>query len=265
MKKFLLLSAIMAVAISSQAQGTFNKGERKIDLTVGIGMVDYAYKPLATFDQHFGMEWGIARIADKVTIGVGFAVNNTYGGKYQGLVIGQYDYKYYRTTTGSMYSFITNKWSSINDQQQITRKGEGSADADIAREDVNALVTVSFHFTPIPKLDTYLKVGCGVGCMTYIIGNYRNEQGFKSENVNNHMEDKYTDITTRYYYNDLDHTQWSSFDPKVVPAIATYVGATYYLTNQWGIEAQFGLISANLNDDYPNSYSMFAIGATYKF
>lgn len=101
--------------------------------------------------------------------------------------------------------------------------------------------------------------------MTYIIGNYRNEQGFKSENVNNHMEDKYTDITTRYYYNDLDHTQWSSFDPKVVPAIATYVGATYYLTNQWGIEAQFGLISANLNDDYPNSYSMFAIGATYKF
>lgn len=50
--------------------------------------------------------------------------------------------------------------------------------------------------------------------------------------------------------------------------MATYVGATYFLTESWGIGTQFGLISANIKDKdkgYPNSYGIFAVGATYKF
>lgn len=269
MKKFLLLGAMGLIAFSVHAQDAFDKGDRKMDLAIGVGTVAYADKSRGTFDQHFGMEWGIGRIADKVTIGFGFAVNNIYGGKYQNKVIGEYDYKYTRTTFGKVYNFSTKKWDRINETKKVSREGIGTADADITREDLNALVTISFHYSPIPQLDTYLKIGTGVGYMTYLVGNYQNTDGFQSASVNDHRETQYTDITTRYNYNDLDHVKWSSVGgSKIVPAMATYVGATYFLTESWGIGTQFGLISANIKDKdkgYPNSYGIFAVGATYKF
>lgn len=257
------------IALSAHAQDAFDKGDRKMDLTIGVGTVAYADKSRTTFDQHFGMEWGIGRIADQVTIGFGFAVNNAYGGKFQSKVAGEYDYKYTRTTYGKVYNFSTKKWDRINETQKVSRQGVGTADADIAREDVNALLTLSFHYSPMPQLDTYLKIGAGVGYMNYLVGNYQNTDGFHSASVNDYRETQYTEVTTRYSYNDLDHVKWSSVgDSKIVPAMATYVGATYYLTECWGIEAQLGLISTNIKDKdkgYPNSYGIFAVGATYKF
>lgn len=55
---------------------------------------------------------------------------------------------------------------------------------------------------------------------------------------------------------------------KVVPSMAIYVGATYMLTDRWGFDVQAGLINANLKGakkGYPNSYGVFALGASYRF
>lgn len=270
MKKFFVFGLIGFMSLCASAQGVFNKGERKIDLTIGVGSIAYdkVVDANAMFDQHFSMEWGIASIADKVTVGLGFAVNNSYGGKIESLVVGKYDYKYAFRNYGKIYDFSANRWKSYNETRNVTRKGVGTADADIKREDVNVLATVSFHYSPIERLDTYMKLGVGVGYMTYLISNYRNIKGFEKANVKNYHESKYNSYTDEYSYDDLEHAEWDGLESKIVPALATYIGATYYLTEKWGVEAQLGLISANIKDKnkgYPNSYGVFAVGATYKF
>ena len=47
--------------------------------------------------------------------------------------------------------------------------------------------------------------------------------------------------------------------------MALYVGATYYITDNWGIDAQIGMISSVLQKSYTNSFAIFAVGASYKF
>lgn len=268
MKKLLLLALIALANVGIFAQDAFDKGDKKIDLTVGVGMVDYSDKSRATFDQHLGMEWGIGKMFDKVTIGLGFAVNNIYGATFESRVAGEYDYSYNYSYYGKSYDFSENKWVKKSDSKKMQREGVGTADADVSREDVNAVITVSFHYTPIPKLDTFLKIGAGVGIENYLFANYRNETGFYSADVNECKETKYTEFTTVYKYNDLDHVKWNGYDVKVAPSVVAYIGATYYFTSNFGATAQFGLISSNIkpNDEgYPSSYSLFAIGATYKF
>lgn len=259
--------AIFAVATSANAQ-EFNKGDRKADLTVGVGVVAYKDESRVTFDQHASMEWGVASVVGKFTIGVGFQVNNSYGGRFDSKVIGEYDYYYTSHTRGKVYSYKDKKWNPLNEDKEIHRKGSGTADATIAREDVDVLATVSFHYSPIKRLDTYVKVGAGVGYMTYLYGNYSNEQGFTKSDYERNNSSKITDTRTWWSFNDLDHVKWSNGDSKIVPAIGVYIGATYMLTERWGLDAQIGLISANIKDadkGYPNSYGVFAMGASYKF
>lgn len=267
LKTIIAAVSVLAAAIPTQAQ-VFAKGDRKVDLTIGVGLVAYKDESRATFDQHASMEWGVASVADKFTLGVGFQVNNSYGGKYDGMVAGEYDYTYTLREYGRTYSYKDNKWHRMDEKKEMHRKGVGTADASIAREDVNALATVALHFSPIPKLDTYVKVGAGVGYMTYIIGNYSNEKGFKSADHYSKTNNKIAEITTTYKYNDLDHVKWSGADGKVVPSMAAYIGATYMITDRWGADLQLGLVSANFKNakkGYPNSYGIFSIGASYRF
>lgn len=253
---------------NTYSQDVFVKGSRKMDLTIGVGTIEYPDKNRATFDQHFSMEWGVGRIADKVTVRLGFQLNNSYGGTFEGMVAGIYDYSYRFTTTGQVYSYSDKKWHSVNDSKDIKREGVGTADADISREDINALFVAGFHYSPLKKLDTYVKVRVGVGVMNYIVSNHRNTSGFGSANVNSVNNSNIVNTTTTYRYNDLDHVQWEGFDAKVVPAMSVYIGATYMITPQIGADIQLGIIGANLKDKnkgYPNSYSVFALGSSYHF
>lgn len=248
------------------AQGVFNKGDRKADLTIGVGAVSYADKSRATFDQHLGMEWGIASFADRFSLGIGFAVNNSYGGGFDSKVAGTYDYSYTRTSYGRVKR--NGSWEYFNDKKQIHRSGVGTGDATVSREDVNALFTAAVHYSPIPKLDTYVKAGVGVGYMSWIVSHIHNEQGFKKANVNETNKNSYYETTDIFSYNDLDHVKWQGYKSKVVPAMSFYVGATYMLNDRLGVDAQIGLISANLKGNksgYPNSYGVFAVGASYRF
>lgn len=270
MKQKILLLGLLSVttALSSVAQGVFNKGDRKVDLTVGVGTVAYTDKSRVTFDQHLGMEWGVASVADKLTVGVGFNINNSYGGSIDGMVTGTYDYTYIRRSYGKTFSYKNNRWESFNDTKEIRRNGVGTADADVAREDVNAQFVAAIHFSPMSKLDTYLKVGAGVGYMSWVVSNLHNESGFKKADVHETSSSKVHQTTDTYSYDDLDHVKWQGFKSKIVPAMSVYLGATYMLNDKWGVDAQIGLISANIKGNkkgYPNSYGVFALGASYHF
>lgn len=267
-QKFLLLGFFSVIALNGMAQGVFNKGHRKVDLTLGIGTVNYPDKSRVTFDQHVGMEWGIASIADKLTVGIGFNINNTYGGTFDGMVTGRYNYSYNWLSYGKTYSYKYDKWEPFRKNKKVEREGIGTADADVSREDVNAQFVTAIHFSPMPKLDTYLKLGAGVGCMSWVVSNIRNEVGFGKADVNNTSSSNIHEVTDSYKYDDLAHVKWDGYRSKVVPAFSVYLGATYMFTDKWGVDAQIGLISANIKGNkkgYPNSYSIFALGASYRF
>ena len=268
MKKLLLFLAVASFGVKGMAQAPFDKGDRKMDLTIGVGTIEYADKNRATFDQHFSMEWGVAKIADKVTVGLGFAINNQYGGSYESIAAGKYDYYYNHHSWGKVYSFSKDKWEKFDSNKRVHREGVGTADANVAREDVDALFTCSFHYSPLPKLDTYIKVGAGVGVMNYIISGHKNLKGFSSADYYNHDVSKYNDSYDSYSYNDLDHVKWNGYHAKLVPSMAAFAGATYYLTERWGADLQIGVIDANFKSKkkgYPNSFGVFAVGCTYKF
>lgn len=269
MKKLFILSVLAGIAFSGSAQGVFEKGDKKMDLTIGVGTVAFKDKNRATFDQHFTMEWGVASIADKFTIGVGFAVNNMYGGKFESQTSGTFDYSYNIHTSGKLYDYASKKWKSFSDHTKGKRKGGGTADIDVAREDVDALAIGSLHYSPIINLDTYVRIGVGVGVMNVIYSNYRNLDGFKKVNEKNETNTNILKSTTTFQYDDLQHVKWTNKPKsKVVPSMAVYLGGTYYFTPNWGADLQIGVINANFKDwkkGYPNSFGVFAVGASYKF
>ena len=264
------LAAAALLTASAAAAQPFANGDRKADLSIGVGIIDYpaGMSDKATFEQHLGMEWGVASFADKFTLGVGFTINNLYGGTYETRGYGTFDYTYTVRTYGKRYSYISEKWESINDSKEQHRKGAGEADMKVSREDVNALANIALHYSPMNKLDTYVKLGLGVGVMNWIYSDFKNMKGFESKDHNKKTENKISDYTTTYRYNDLDHVKWPSSKAKVCVALAAYLGATYYLTDNWGVNMGIGLTNSNLKTGrtgYCSSYGIFSVGATYKF
>lgn len=266
MNRLILLGAIGLTAIAATAQ-EFDIGTRKASLSIGVGTVKWADKGRTTFDQHLNMEWGVARVANDFTIGVGFAVNNAYGGSCETYASGSYNYKYnvsyYVKTLNSQ-----NRWVASSETETRVRKGSGIAKCDEAVEHYNAMATASIHYSPMSQLDTYAKFGLGVGGMSFVLSNYHDESGFGKSDIDYTLETSKRIDHTKFSYNDLDHVEWDGLKTKIVPAVAFYVGATYYITNNWGVDAQFGLVSSNLKGakrGYPSSYSIIAIGAAYNF
>ena len=256
MKKLITLFALFAIVVGVNAQNVFEVGDKRIDINLGGGIINYAERPRMTFDQHINLEWIVAKLGKKVTLGVGFAVNNTYGGFKETEMTGEYDYMYTITTT-------TN--NAAVDKQE-SRKGIGRADAEISRDDINAMATVSFHYSPTKKLDTYVKIGAGIGGLSYIIDDINVIEGFDSKNVHRASSSNPNNIVT-YRYNDLDHTNWNGYEPNVAGSVAAYIGATYYFNDELGLDAQVGLVSANLSNKAKNAnaFSLFALGIAYKF
>lgn len=265
MKKLIVLGTIFMSTVAMNAQ-SFEVGNKKADLTVGVGVVDFG-KVRATFDQHFNMEWGITNVADKFTLGVGFAVNNAYGAKHESAALGSYDYEYTRIVS-TREKNSNNRWVTSSDRDEIRRKGNGAASCDEAIEDLNAMATVSLHYSPKSGLDTYAKIGVGAGVKTSVLSNFHDEVGFAEINYEHTSEGKTKEITTRYSFKDIDHVSWEGKSAKIAPAFAIYLGATYYINSIWGIDAQLGLVSSNIkvsDTGNPSSYSIVAIGASYKF
>lgn len=266
MKKILLMIATTAMLSSAVSAQVFKVGDTRTNLTIGVGALSPKGNSKATFDQHFTMEWGVANIAEDFTIGAGFAINNTYHNMGVLPIVGTYDYYYlYSWRVRTSYTDTGNK------TKQVHREGYGFAEANVHRDDINAQGIVSFHFSPLNKLDVYSIAGIGIGLMNFSVVNIRNERGFAEANEDYESGNRLGSGSYSYYkysYNDLDHVKWAEYKTTVVPSFSIYVGGTYYLTEHWGVDLQIGLLSANIKvkeNGYPSSFGTFAMGASYKF
>lgn len=271
MKKILLIIVTTAMLSSAVSAQVFKVGDTRTNLTIGVGALSADGKSDATFDQHFTMEWGMISMAEKFTVGIGFAINNNFRNIGKSAIIGNYNYTYSYLSShrysGSGVSNITTKTNAVR------RKGTGTMACDMAIDDADALFIATLHYSPINKLDLYGIIGAGVGIMTYPVRNFGKTEGFSEYSSNGtEIGDRYGKgiylKTYPYYYNDLDHVEWTKHKPQVVPALALYVGGTYYLTEHWGVDLQIGLLSANIKvkeNGYPSSFGTFAMGASYKF
>lgn len=276
MKKiFLLAMGILMAGSAIAAEPVFEVGDRQVSLNIGVGAMyrkGGEPKSPATFDQHLGMEWGVAKFADKFTLGVGFQVNNSYGGKYEGAIMGSYDYSYYERFQSWKWNSSSKRWQlDRNENVTHTRKGTGICEADITREDVGAEIVASLHYSPMSKLDTYFTIGAGAAYQHYLFSNMHNYQGFSKVNIGPNETEVPKVIKTKssgYSYDDAAHAKFEGYKDHVAPTISAYIGATYFLKDNIGVGAQIGLISNNLRigkKAYSPHYSIFTVGATYKF
>lgn len=260
----------------------FGKGDKQVTVGLGIGRINVNGEDAkeVAFDQHVGMEWGIANLTDKFSLGVGFEVINMWGGHNKSLINGHYDYEYdFREI---QYTKDGYNWKVSSDTTSPRRRsGNGTAKVESFREDVAALVTFSMHYSPISKLDTYVKLGIGGGVMTSVTGDITDKTdekgaGFKSANVNetSQSDKKWMQykVTVMYRYDDLQHVEWENFasgSKGCISAMAN-IGATYYVTDRFGIGAEMQISTNGGNfkvkkDGLSESKPLFSIHCAYKF
>lgn len=270
MKKILLL-CVFGLACSGARAQSFSEGDIQVGLTIGAGTVAYDDKSRGTFDQHLTVDYGVTSFADdRLTLSIGGALNNAYGGSFDTPLFGTYDYTFKKTEITHSWNSSTNSWADPrNESKKERRKGNGTAEGRASREDVSLLFTVGLHLAAADKLDVYAQVGAGFGFMNHVFGKYDNLVGFEEADVDTEKttpgESK---VRTSYKFDDLSHVKWQGYKTKFVPSLAAYVGVTYYFTEHFGATTQLGLIGSNLHlskNGYADSYSIWSIGAVFKF
>lgn len=259
MKKIALMASMLMLSVMISNGQTFDKGDYVLNVGVGVGTVKNLpnIERQTTFTQKLSMEWCVVdKLGERGSLGIGFAVNNGYGGKYSTALVGEYDYEYILTTR------VQNLNGGYNyDRREIEREGFGSANADLSRNDLSLLFTTSFHYQMGKKLDTYLTLGVGATGIIDVVSNVRNELGFSS------ASSSLTDdaMSASYKYDDLKHVEWIGVGATVQPAIAAYVGARYYFTDHFAANIEAGLLNATLSKKYGFGYNHLAVGLSYKF
>lgn len=270
MMKKLTLTAIAAIAaVSGAFAQEVKEGDRLVDLGIGVGDASGAM-----FTQRLGMEWIVKDnvINDMFSLGVGFQINNGVGAKYDFYNVGAYDYTYKITIQKK-----APRYPASYEYHDGHRSGYGAAKCDITREDLSIMPTVSLHGKFVEKLDVYATFGLGLGLMNSIKGDYKEVDympgvgevsgGFSKQNYKRVSEVGNETWTTTWSYDDFAHAKWKVKEPgtKAVFSTAFFVGARYFFNDNWAVNAQLGLLTANVNKNLGNSYNVFSVGATYKF
>lgn len=270
MKKFtfFLLTLVSTSTVFAQ---TFKRGDMVADLTIGVGSAQVSAqhyndnkelisekqaKP--TFTQKLGFEVGIWDITENSALGFGVNINNACGAAHNSYVTGTYDYTYYSTS----YTKNNGRWQTSNHQEH-KRSGSGNAIAKTTIDDFNVMFKLAYHHQLIDNLDTYFALGFGVDSRRNFYGSYSETTGFsaaRQEYDSNHSGS----FQLTYSYDDLDHVEWQNSTSFPAFCMAAYIGARYYLTENWGITCELGLTSLSIKKDL-NDFSIFNLGACYKF
>ena len=259
--------ALLASFVLAPAQ-TFQKGDKVITAAGNIGMFDTPDDMKLGYGGKISFEYGVADglFGGKGSIGIGITATDLYGGTYEGVNIGSYNYNY----TSVTYSRMKTPGSSRYYIEEMTgthhREGEGSAKCDVNRNDATLLATVSLHYQFMDKLDTYFSVGGGATYVKRFFSNYHNAIGMSKED---HIRQKpsvsnYDGPVVSYAYDDFAHAKWQGGGSKVYPAINASVGARYYITNHWAVSAEVGLNAFTIKKNI-NAMTLGSIGACYKF
>lgn len=282
MKHLLLTIAIAAAPLSITAQ-SIDGSTRFIDLGIGVGASEGSGDTKGMFTQRLAAEWIVRDnifnlFGQDFSLGVGFQIDNAVGGRYSNLVSGKYDYTYTITTTTHKKDNGHGRPITTTETQTGHREGAGLALADVTRDNMSFMPTVSLHGKFIDRFDFYATFGLGLGIMTNTLGNFEpTEVNIPGVGIVGGMDktDYYEKGTRpngdvwekRYSYNDADHAEWNKkpYKTKASFACAFYVGARYFLNSNWGLNAQFGLVSANVSKKYGNSHNILSVGATYLF
>lgn len=263
MKKFgLTCLAISFLSLTMSAQGT--DWSRVANASVGVGVVSYEEKSPSTFTQQVGMQWKIKNdlLIKDLSLSVGFAVNNSYGGKMPMNLSGAYDYEYIS------YVKVESPRTGVSyNNSTVRRIGSGKGTANLMREDLSIMPTVSLNYVVMPRLEVYATFGIGVGMMHQMFKDLKAVSGFEKDSDYQVKTLNGTKRTFYYSYNDLDHVNWGedALSTEACLAISFYAGARYWLTDRWSANANVGLVSANIKESMGNSYNVFSIGASYSF
>lgn len=272
MKKIFVMVVACMIAGTAMAEGTaeFKKGEFIGNLGIGVGVNAGNGVSGATFTQKAGFEYALHNFSEKMTLGIGFTAANSYGGRRNTKVAGVYDYEYTIHTQSHVRDYTVFRRVVYNDKNYNTikrRQGVGMADATFSADDIKLMPTISFHYQVMPSLDLYATIGAGVAIMNGILSNMHNYVGFKSDSDNGRRKSLGGDswISDTYSYDDKDHATFEGGYTKVGGAFAVNVGARYFFSKHWAAFSEFGITAVSIKSDYPKSWDLFNVGATYKF
>ena len=264
MKKllFLLTSAIALVAVASSdaTAQTVAKGDNIVSVGGGVGIDAYAEAKI-TWTQKLVYERIIkdGLFNGKFALGVGLTAGNAYGGKYEGMVAGSYDY-YYTVT------YLTaNRYGSpvFDRQEQWHREGTGTAKADCVRDDVSLQLNATMHYSPTDHWDLYFTIGGGAVMIKPLYSNYRNTSGLGE--YERDFFDQRLGYGMKYSYNDLDHVEWQGGKTKFAASVSAFIGGRYWFNNHWAVQLEAGLLNFHIKKSYGHGYHFASIGASYKF
>ncbi len=262
----------------SQAQA-IDESSRFCDIGIGVGASEGSGKTLGMFTQRIAAEWivnnNIFNIGDYgFALGVGFQIDNALGGRTSAIVDGSFDYGYEYHILKKSTDQGHPTWQS--ETYYGERKGIGLANAEVLRDNISLMPTVSLHGKFFSNIDVFATFGAGIGIQTYSLSDYTAINsgvpgvGFESRDFSKESSVHEEEWIWSGGYNDIDHAQWNKkpYKTKATFACAFFVGARYFFNSSWAINAQFGLVSANVlrkNGNSLNSYNILSVGATYSF
>lgn len=262
------LCAVGAQTVTAQA---FKKGDIVADLNLGVGIartvdthvnsqkefvMDKVSKTV--FSQRIGLEFGVCDFSDKASLGVGFSFANGIFSNRQP-VSGNYDYEYQTT---NYHRGNRNQWEKYQ-TQTVNRKGSGTALAKNSIDDLSLMARVAFHYTFLDRLDTYVGIGFGLARLSDSFSDFSDMDGFssKDEPFDPNHAGNYQICGS---YNDLDHVKWDGGTSSSRYAVAAYLGARYYIADNYGVNVELGLPNVTLKKHY-NHFDIFSVGFSYKF
>ena len=246
----------------------FKKGDFIGNLGIGVGAHRLNGYGGATFTQKASFEYGLGQVAKNLSLGVGFAIANSYGDKAETTLYGAYDY-YVNTTMYHYHKNSAGRWTTESYAgSKIHRQGVGSVDASIASDDIKFMPTLSLHYKFSSSLEAYATIGAGVSVLNGIVSDEHNYQGMKKEekvkDINTNVMKEQHSLT--YKYDDLEHAKIEGGEyHKVGGAFALNVGVRYYFTNRLAAFGEFGVNAVSLKNNYARSWDILSIGCTCKF
>lgn len=270
MKKIIATLALAVVGTVGISAQNFEKGDIVMDVNLGIGADRTSDTHLngqgqrntrktnkVSFTQRIGVEFGIFDIDEKSSLGIGVDLQNSSAWSSHA-VNGSYNYSYEVTkwVLGDNSTWIRDE---VN---RVERNGMGSAIADAVIEDFSISLRLAYHYAFTDKLDTYAAIGFGLSHVKCYYSNYKDYRGFEYEAK--FLDEKQADPTQlTYNYNDIDNANWKS-EAMARVNLSLLVGARYYLTDHWALNAELGLPMMSFKGGN-NHYNIFSFGASYKF
>ncbi len=263
-----VLLMLAASSFSASSAETFGKGSVVINLQGNIGFMDTPDDNKLAYGGRLSFEFGLADIIeDKGSLGLVLVASDLYGGTYESLNAGKYNYSYTSTTYYKEQGGVFGQRSVISSSTTVhNRKGDCAAECDVTRNDATLMAGISFHYEFANHLDTYMMIGGGATYCTRSFSNYYNEINLS---VVDHRRDKpnvnnYDGPVISYYYNDYNHVKWLGFDPKFYPAAMALIGARYFLSDHFALGLEAGLNTFTIKKNL-NAMTVGSLGLSYKF